>query len=238
MDRKPALLEPEAVRERYARRHHRDWDYHPLNPATLAAMQEWQRACAALFREIGWTDLSTRRLLEVGCGGGVNLLDLLRLGFRPENLSGIELQEVRLELARSQLPAGVQLYAGDALAWADRLPTEHFDVVMQATVFSSFLDDAFQGRLAETMWRWVKPGGGILWYDFTVNNPRNPDVRGVPLRRVRELFPGGRVRARRVTLAPPLARRAARLHPALYGVLNAVPLLRTHVLAWIQKGSA
>src|SRR5690606_11852950 len=106
-DRKPALLEPEAVRERYARRHHRDWDYHPLNPATLAAIQEWQRACAALFREIGWTDLSTRRLLEVGCGGGVNLLDLLRLGFRPENLSGIELQEVRLELARSQLPAGV-----------------------------------------------------------------------------------------------------------------------------------
>ena len=32
------------------------------------------------------------------------------------------------------------------------------------------------GRLA--------PGGGVLWYDFTVNNPRNPDVRGVPMKRV------------------------------------------------------
>ena len=41
------------------------------------------------------------------------------------------------------------------------------------------------------MWRWVRPGGGVLWYDFTFDNPRNPDVRGVPLARVRELFPHG-----------------------------------------------
>ena len=30
------------------------------------------------------------------------------------------------------------------------------------------------------MWAAVKPGGGVLWYDFTVDNPRNADVRGVP----------------------------------------------------------
>ena len=59
------------------------------------------------------------------------------------------------------------------------------DIVLQSTVFSSLLDDAFQQRLADTMWRWLKPGGAVLWYDFTVNNPRNPDVRGVPLARVR-----------------------------------------------------
>ena len=63
--------------------------------------------------------------------------------------------------------------------------------------------------LADAMWRWVKPGGGVLWYDFTVDNPRNPDVRGVPLAAVRELFPQARIAARRVTLAPPLARACA-----------------------------
>jgi hypothetical protein len=41
--------------------------------------------------------------------------------------------------------------------------------------------------------------------------------------------------ARRVTLAPPLARAVVRLHPSLYTVLNALPLLRTHRLAWIEK---
>ncbi|MGZ7259737.1 hypothetical protein ACXWO8_09385, partial [Streptococcus pyogenes] len=74
------------------------------------------------------------------------------------------------------------------------------------------------------MWRWLKPGGAVVWYDFTVDNPRNPDVRGVPLSRVRALFPQGRLTARRVTLAPPLARAL----PAAYALLNIIPWLRTH----------
>ena len=103
------------------------------------------------------------------------------------------------------------------------------------TVFSSLMDDAFQQRLADAMWAAAKPGGGVLWYDFTIDNPHNPDVRGVPLRRVRQLFGGGTMQARRITLAPPLARAVTRLHPSLYSVFNTVPLLRTHVLAWIAK---
>jgi len=74
----------------------------------------------------------------------------------------------------------------------------------------------------------------VLWYDFTVDNPRNPDVRGVPLARLRALFPQGQLRQRRVTLAPPLARAVTKVHPALYTVFNALPWLRTHVLAWIE----
>ena len=85
------------------------------------------------------------------------------------------------------------------------------------------------------MWAWVRPGGAVLWYDFTVNNPRNPDVRGVPLARVAQLFPQARIDARRVTLAPPLARVLCRVHPALYGLFNTLPFLRTHVLAWVGK---
>jgi hypothetical protein len=49
------------------------------------------------------------------------------------------------------------------------------------------------------------------------------------------LFPQGRVSAERVTLAPPLARLVCRWHPSLYTMLNAVPLLRSHVLAWVEK---
>jgi hypothetical protein len=107
--------------------------------------------------------------------------------------------------------------------------------VLVSTVFSSLLDDAFQQRLAERIWDWTRPGGGVLWYDFTVDNPRNPDVRGVPLRRIRELFPDASIEASRVTLAPPLARVVSRWHPSLYTLLNSLPMLRTHVLAWLAK---
>jgi hypothetical protein len=55
------------------------------------------------------------------------------------------------------------------------------------------------------MWRWVKPGGGVLWYDFTVDNPRNRDVRGVPLQRVASLFPQAAIAADASRCAPPIA---------------------------------
>ena len=225
--------ETDRVRERYARRMQQDARYSLLNPAALAALQERQRALLRLFASLGWSDLSVLDLVEVGSGSGGNLLDFLRFGFAPERLAGVELLSDRHAVARRALPEAVRLLNGNAL---ELLPAVRpADIVFQATVFSSLLDDAFQQRLAEAMWEAVKPGGGVLWYDFTIDNPRNPDVRGVPLSRVRALFPRGRLRARRLTLAPPLARAAVRLHPGLYTAFNALPFLRTHLLCWIAK---
>ena len=225
--------EADRVRQRYARRTPQDPRYSLLNPAALMAWQERQRAMLRCFFASGLHDLSAVRLLEIGSGDGANLIELLRVGFAPENLSGIELLTERHEAARERLPVSVSLTMGDATAVPLALASQ--DIVFQAAVFSSLLDDAFQQRLADAMWAALKPGGGVLWYDFTVDNPRNRDVRGVPLRRVRALFPAGTMQARRVTLAPPIARAVVRVHPSLYTVFNTVPLLRTHVLAWIAK---
>jgi SAM-dependent methyltransferase len=224
--------EPNAVVERYARRAASD-RYSMLRPDVWLTVQERQRAMLRLFVRLGFNDLSALRLLEVGCGSGGNLQELLRLGFAPANLSGAELLPERIAQARAGLPASVALYEGDATQ-LDLAPAS-FNIVFVSTVFSSLLDDAFQQRLADAMWRWVKPGGGVLWYDFTMNNPRNADVRGVPLGRVRALFPQGRLQYERVTLAPPIARTVTRVHPALYTAFNLVPLLRSHRLCWVQN---
>lgn len=207
--------------------------YSLLQPDVWQTVQERQRAMLRLFAAQGWFDLAQRRLVEVGCGAGGNLLEFLRFGFRPEHLAGLELLPERHAQARAVLPERTALYLGDATT-APIAPAS-CDLVFQATVFSSLLDDAFQQHLAEAMWRWVKPGGAVLWYDFAVDNPRNPDVRGVPLARVRTLFPQATMRAQRVTLAPPIARRVCALHPALYSLCNALPLLRTHRLVWLSK---
>lgn len=226
--------ETDAVVERYARRQALGGGrYSPLRPDVWQTLQERQRALLRRFAREGITDLAPLRLLEVGCGSGGNLLELLRLGFRPEHLTGLELLPERHAEARQVLPAATPLWLGDAT----QAPVEpgSQDIVLQSTVFSSLLDDAFQQRLADTMWSWLKPGGAVLWYDFTVDNPRNPDVRGVPMSRLRQLFPQARIVADRVTLAPPLARWVCRWHPGLYRVLNALPLLRTHRLAWVAR---
>ncbi|MEY4748052.1 MAG: hypothetical protein RIQ60_266 [Pseudomonadota bacterium] len=223
-----------AVAQRYARRHDAPERYSLLAPDVWQTVQERQRETLKLFVRQGWHELASRRVVDVGCGAGGNLLEFLRLGFAPAHLSGIELLPERHAQARAVLPDAVALHLGDAVQ-APVAPAS-VDLVVQATVFSSLLDDAFQQQLADAMWRWLRPGGAVLWYDFVVDNPRNPDVRGVPLARVRALFPQAEVvLVRRVTLAPPIARRVCRLHPALYGVFNALPLLRTHRLVWLGK---
>lgn len=223
-----------AIVERYARREDSAAldRYSLLRPEVWQMLQERQRAVLKLLaRRPG--RLADWRLTEVGCGAGGNLLEVLRLGLTPEHLSGVELLPQRFEEARSRLPTSCRLYLGDASQAPVAAASQ--DLVLQFTVFSSILSDAVQQSVADAMWRWLKPGGAVLWYDFTVNNPRNPDVRGVPMARVRSLFPGARISHQRLTLAPPLARLVCRLHPVCYTLFNSLPVLRTHVLACIEK---
>jgi len=220
----------ERIEAAYARRLQQDPRYHPLAPAQFQAVQARERVLASLLRRHGWTDTQTLRAAELGCGSGTNLLTLLQLGFRAPQLCGVELLPERAGLARERLPAALELHQGDARQAP--IASASQDLVLAFTVFSSVLDDGLQAELATTAWRWLRPGGAVLMYDFAFDNPRNPDVRGVPLRRVRELFPQGRLDARRVTLAPPLARR---LPPWALPFFDALPWLRTHRLIHIRK---
>ena len=99
---------------------------------------------------------------------------------------------------------------------------------------SSILEPTALQQVVAEMQRVLKPGGAILWLDFAYNNPSNPNVRGVPPRSLRKLFPGSRVRVRRITLAPPLARRIVPLSWTVARMLEACRLFNTHYLAVIQ----
>ncbi|ART49063.1 class I SAM-dependent methyltransferase [Acidovorax carolinensis] len=225
--------ETRAVQARYARRDGAaDAQRYSLhaNAAALQAQQERLRAMARLWRAHGWMDLAGRPLLEVGCGSGGNLLDLLRLGATPTQLTGIELLPERAAAARAVLPDAVRLVEGDACAALITGASQQ--AVLAFTVFSSLLDPVYRQQFARTLWRWVAPGGGVLVYDFVVDNPRNPDVLKLPLAELQALFPQARLHSCKVTLAPPLARR---LPAALIGTASLLSPLRTHRLTWAVK---
>jgi len=221
-----------AMPGRYAARAALADRYSLLQSDVWQTVQERQRWwLRQLTRRAGQPE--TLRAVDVGCGQGQGLLELLRTGLRPDHLMGCELLDDRRNAARARLPEAVRLWGGDA-ADAPIDPSSQ-DLVLQSTVFSSLLDDDAQTRLAMAMWRWLRPGGAIVWYDFTVDNPRNTDVRGVPRSRLRALFPQGQIDAQRLTLAPPLARVVTRWHPSFYTLFNLLPPLRTHLAAWITK---
>ena len=231
------MSETDRIREAYARRTaaNRERLYEFLDPSVYLAVQEKERALVRWISTCGIAPLGRRRVFEVGCGSGDDLVQFIRLGFRPEHLVGCELLTERAEEARRRLPEGTTILCGDATEMEP--PGGPFDVVMHSTVFTSILDDAFQRRLADRMWELTRSGGGVLWYDFAFDNPRNRDVRGVPLSRVRELFPhaAGPLRSWRLTLAPPIGRPLARLHPRAYSTANLVAWLRVARLCWIAK---
>lgn len=159
---------------------------------------------------------------------------LVQLGARPENLCGLDLLPREIERARAVTPhIPLALGSGHLLPYADA----SFDIITQFTVFSSILDRAVREQTAREILRVLKPDGVFIWYDF-IWNPVNRDTRGVGAREIRSLFPGAAVRLRRVSLAPPLYRRlAGRSWLACY-LLDRIPLLRTHYLGVIRKGSS
>ena len=123
--------ENDALAARYARRDAGD-RYHPLQPDVWQTLQERQRAMIALFAQAGWHDLATRRITELGCGTGGNLLELLRLGARAENLTGLELLAQRHAHARVVLPEATRVWLGDALHAP--LAPQSQDLVLVSTV--------------------------------------------------------------------------------------------------------
>jgi ubiquinone/menaquinone biosynthesis C-methylase UbiE len=204
-----------------------------LGPDVSHTLRERHHAILHLLRHVLQRDLKHLHLLEVGCGSGIHLLEFMRMGFAAQHLAGVEMRPERLALAQRVLPPAVKLHGGDA-SFLDIRPAS-LDIVFQATVFSSLPDTEARIRLAETLWSWVKPGGGVLWYDRVVSDSRQPEARGLPMRHVRRLFPDAQLESRRVTLAPNVARTACRISPHLYPLLNAIPQLRTHALVWVGK---
>jgi SAM-dependent methyltransferase len=209
------------------------WD--PDAPGNQMILREREGVMAALLARHGFLPLAPHRILEVGCNTGYTLASLLALGARPERLCGVDLLPDRLIAARRRHP-GIRWRQGNA----EQLdfPDGSFDLVLLFTVLSSILDDGMAARVAGEVVRVLRPGGAVLWYDVRYRNPWNPDVRPVPRAALRRLFPGLGRDLRTVTLLPPLARRLGRPTGALYRLLAAVPLLRSHYLGVLVKPPA
>jgi ubiquinone/menaquinone biosynthesis C-methylase UbiE len=169
-------------------------------------------------------------VLEIGCGSGSGLVRLVSIGVDPNRLHGIDLQEIAIEEARAQVPSA-HLLVGDAstLPYAN----EAFDLIYQATAFSSMPSPAMRVRVAAEMRRVSRPGATIVSYDFAWN-PLNRDTVGITTAELRRLFPGSEIEAHHVTLIPPLARWLGDRSIRLTRLVAKLRPLKSHRLAFID----
>ena len=128
-------------------------DYTLGNPAHLFLIQSRQRAIVRRLGREGMWPLAGRDILEVGCGSGGVLLELLGYGAEAERLHGTDLLATRAAAAQRLLPqVAVTCADGGRLPY----PTATFDLLLQFTVFSSILDKALCYTVASEMRRVLK----------------------------------------------------------------------------------
>jgi ubiquinone/menaquinone biosynthesis C-methylase UbiE len=229
-----ALVERGRVEAEYERRGN-EIDgkiYSPWHPAEVFLRSERKRIAARMLQAAGKFPRSEDQCLEVGCGAGGWFSDLLGWGPRQSDLHGIDISSERIERARELFPAAdIRLDDAVEMPWDDG----SFNLVVASTVFTSILDQNVRRLIATEITRVLAPRGALLWYDFAFNNPGNSNVRGINRKEIRNLFPGLNGKIRSITLAPPIARVIAPRSWPLATFLEAIPLLRTHLLAVLIK---
>lgn len=233
-----AQLDQQAEQERLSRVH-RGWHgsaalarnaWHRPDIVRQQAMRT--RVLSRMLVSTVGTDLTHLRVVDVGCGTGAFLRQLIDWGAAPANLTGTAFHQDRLDIAAARTAPGVGWHAGTLSA----LPGASADLVAAQTVFSSILDPGQRQQLAAEMWRMLSPGGWTLVFDFRYNNPKNPHVRRVTREELAKFWPGERQQYQTLLLAPPISRALAGL-PALLTELLATlaPPLRSQFIYMCRK---
>jgi ubiquinone/menaquinone biosynthesis C-methylase UbiE len=228
------VLERDRMRREYERRA-RDIAadrYASWQPSMQFMLEKRSNLAAAMLKQLNRMPGARDKCLEVGFGTGAWLHQLAEWGVSESNLHGIELDEARVTETRPFFPSA-DLRVGDAvdLPWREG----EFQLVVASTLFTSVLDLSVRRLIANQIYRVLAPGGVLLWYDFAINNPRNVNVRKITRKEVTALFPDLRGQIKSVTLAPPLTRVVAPRSRAIANFLEAIPFLRTHLLAVLMK---
>ena len=186
------------------------------NPEVLFQTLAAEAAIVRAFRYVK-QDPANAKALDVGCGGGGDLFQLFRMGYRPENVSGIDIQIDRITEGRMLYPQ-VNLIAGDAT----QMPfyDASFDLVFESTMFATLPDDVISAAIASEMLRVSHSDSYIVLLDWRTPKPRDPNYKALGMKRLKSLFKVGTATEiagiAKGALVPPVGRFLSSKMPCLY----------------------
>lgn len=165
----------------------KDSIYHPRHSLGQLFYEHHRKS---LIRAINRLDinLDSLKILDIGCGDGNWLRMLVDLGANPQNLTGIDLSEKRINVAKQSNPAINWIHGQE-----ENIPllSQGYDLVMQIVVFSSILNQELSKDLASEIYRLTKIGGYIVWLDH--KKSFNEKLSGYSKTQILDYFPNTKI---------------------------------------------
>lgn len=175
-------------------------------------------------------------VLDVGCGGGGDIPQLIKLQYLPKNIVGIDIQAERIIEAKDKYPQ-VRFIHGDASHM--ELADNSFDLVFESTMFATLPDDTLSTNIAREMVRVCKPEGYLLLVDWWKPKPFDPNYKALTKKRLALLFKVGEdteiVKICRGALVPPVGRFLSRWLPSMYFLVSALFPFLVGQVAYVLK---
>ena len=206
------------------------------NPEVLFQTLAFDRSIISSFASTN-IEPETAKVLDVGCGAGGGVINLIRLGFSPSNIYGIDILRDRIAEAKVRFPNINWIY-GDASCM--KFEDNFFECVMESTIFLQMTDDELSGRIAKEMTRVTKRGGYIILIDWRYSHPFNKTYKGLSKKRLAKLFDVGTktsvFKIHKGALVPPIGRFISKNIPSVYFVLQSLfPFLVGQVATVLRK---
>jgi ubiquinone/menaquinone biosynthesis C-methylase UbiE len=187
-----------------------------LNPEVLFQTLAYEASFLRALRDIRH-DPKEVRILDVGCGGGGDIYQLLRVGYDPVKIIGVDIQEDRLAGAQRLYPQSQFIHA-DATRMS--FDNSSFDLVFESTMFATLPNDRERVAIAAEMIRVCKVGGYLLLVDWRTPKPGDPNYKALTRKELRTLFSvGSATRLLGIykgALVPPLGRFLSKHASSLY----------------------
>lgn len=176
-------------------------------------------------------------VLDVGCGSGANVFQFLRLNYKIENITGIDINDERLSIGQKTFP-NLNLILGDASKM--QFENNTFDLVYESTMFATLPDDNLCKSIADEMIRVCKVGGYILLVDWRIPKPNNPNYNALTKKKLAYFFETDSktklITTEKGALIPPLGRFLSKNIPSIYFLIcKMFPFLVGQVAYLLRK---
>lgn len=182
-------------------------------------------------------DPANASVLDVGCGTGGDLCELVKLGYLPDRITGIDILQERIDKACLIYPNARFIHCDAA---STGFEDNTFDLVFESTMFATLTDHDIRKTISSEMVRVCKPGGYLVLVDWRFPKLGDRTFKALTKRQVNLLFGLDSftrlIQVSKGALIPPIGRFLSARAPSIYFLVCAImPFLIGQIVYLLQK---